>query len=155
ADGKALFLLDDEGSLLRISIGTWKVERKLPAAGRITSIAFSSLGLVARVGSTELWLIDPASLAVTRQFEAPGMLDMTTSPGSHYVIVTIDPKGEDHSALYGERESPAKVLDLKRGEYVVQPRQVYYDFYVARPILSPDGNNLFSIGVHAYNATTS
>lgn len=154
-DGKTAFLLDNEGSLLRVNTATWTVEKKLPAAGRISAVQLSALGLLARVGHTELWLIDPQTLEVTRQYEAPGLLDVTTSAQSPLAIVTVDPRGEDYTTLYGERASPAKVLDLKTGDYIVQPYNPHHDSSMPRPCLAPDGVNLFHIASHTYDATKS
>jgi V8-like Glu-specific endopeptidase len=142
ADGKALFILQaDEGVVRRVSYPAYQEELVLEAGVKASWLAMSAEGLVLTLGeSEEVWLVDPATLKVTKRMPVPGAKRAVTSPA---LSVAFVPLGETPS----RRAESVAVLDLKAGTTGKTYGQLDLGDRAgfSLPEVSPDGTYLFTV----------
>ncbi len=115
------YFVTDGGLLRKIALPSYKEERQLEFKRSIGSLWLSREGLVLITGDpkavtrdTQLWLIDPVTLAVKRILPAEGVVSGATTPGWSYMLTISgtkgDPSGTEKLCLF----------DLKTGKIARQ-----------------------------------
>jgi hypothetical protein len=158
ADGKAFFTLDETGTLRRVALSNPPTEEKRLELGRpATSLAMSKEGLlVALTQLEEVWVIDPATLAVGKRISAPGLQRVVAAPPSSFAFAAAKVKS---AAMPVPPPQPNRfappagvvpattikdgiiVLDLVAGSPIRQ-----YDYSSKNAAITPDGKYLFAEG---------
>jgi hypothetical protein len=114
-----LYFATDGGVLQKLALPSMKEERHLEFKRSIGSLWISHEGLVLMTGypdaltrDTQLWLIDPATLAVKKTVPAEGMVTGATTPGWAYMLTMSGTKGDPSG------KERLGFVDLKTGQKV-------------------------------------
>jgi len=114
ADRTSFYCLESSGLLQRISWTDWKEEARFNIGLPVRSMAVSKSGVVVLVETpqSELWLLDPKTLARTKKGPLVGAVRVSSWPGSTVALAEANP---------GTASSPkVMMLDLNRFELIGQ-----------------------------------
>ncbi len=133
ADGKAFFLVDENGLLQRILLAGLVEERRLATNRRAPRMALSAEGLLLTFANEkELWVVDADRLEVKKRIALPEAVADTVSAANLSVgIVQRD------TGFLGSGQ--ILLLDLKKGEFVL-PYGIDHELAA----VSPDGKYVFT-----------
>ncbi len=129
--GRALFHLDTEGTLTRLSAGDFTPTDRLIIGRPAAAMGMSAQGLlVALRDQPEVWVINPHSLKVVRSIDCP-------SPPR---FLACHPQ-QSLAAVIG---AEVALLDLKQGKVAARGLQPHEDAGLPfhNPALTPDGKHL-------------
>lgn len=141
-DGKALFVLEQQGMLHKIMVPEYKETVTLSLGQESKHIALSREGLV--VGLTklqELWVINPDTLAVKKRIRVPALSGLAATPSSSQVYATF---GADMLSVLdlvsGQSLSQYRASNFVAYETINGVRQKYSLMENFRfPTVTPDG----------------
>lgn len=89
-DGKAVFLLDDNGSVKRIAWQTSVEEIRLETGLEVESLCVSRAGLLVSLPTMEeVWVLDPETLHVKQRISVPGVRRVTATPASDIAFAAV------------------------------------------------------------------
>lgn len=154
ADGKAVYLVDDFGAVLRVS-AAGVLERRLPLEKQklIGGLGMSARGIVVWRPRIDVWLLDPATLSVRARHEAPGLEALCCAPGSPLAVLQVTAGTPDARLHYGNGQK-IQILDLERGVYLPRPEE-RYEPQGYRLTMTPDGRQLFGLAVRSSDAVAA
>jgi hypothetical protein len=120
-EGDAFFTLTRDGKLSRVALKGLVLEKQVELGRKCSGLALSAEGLLANVaGAAEVWLIDPLTLSVNKQWPARDVERVVAAPSSRLGFFL------DHGKVV--------VVDLTKG---IAVRQIKADTAHAR--VTPDG----------------
>lgn len=139
-DLSAFFVVDRRGTLRRIAWPDHVEERRLDMAVPPSSLAMARSGLLVGFPQlAEVWVIDPATLQVTKRISAPGLDRVTAAPASDIAVAATRQKANPLP------KDVLMMLDVAKGVAVRQ----YDNFSNYSPRLaamSADGKHVFAEG---------
>jgi WD40 repeat protein len=129
-DGRSFFALDAVGVLRRIALEDFREERRLVINSACAWLSASKAGLLVSVSDLqEAWVIDPASLQVTRRVAAPGAWRVVSSPRLDVAVAAGPRRGLTAIDLLNDR-----------------PPREFPNLPSALAVVSPDGKYVFAEG---------
>jgi hypothetical protein len=138
ADAKAFFYLEPEkGRVRRIAFPGLSEERVLEVGRRCSWLALSAKGLLVTVAeSEEVWLVEPATLAVQAVYHIPGVARVVSAP-TLSAAIAVNAKGDEASTFAAGTGAPGRA-------YPARGLGPTAGFDLAA--VTPDGKYLFTLG---------
>jgi hypothetical protein len=146
ADAKSFYHVDADATVRRVTYPEFKEVAALKPGRGVWWLGLSAEGVVLTlIGTPEIWLLDPTTLAVKSRITAGQTYRVAVTPKSSFA----------YSTQWDNSGARLLVIDLKRGQKVKQytfgdlrtkefTKELTLPWY--NPVLSADGKYLFTTG---------
>jgi hypothetical protein len=137
SDHAAFFVIDQKGTLRRITWPENVEERRVDLAMQPSALAMARSGLLVSFPQwQEVWVIDPATLQVKNRISAPGLERVAAAPGSDIAVAATRQKANPLP------KHVLMILDVAKGIAVRQ----YENYSPKHAAMTNDGKLIFAEG---------
>lgn len=128
-DGKSVYLLEESGTLHKVSVPDFREERVLSMGQKASYMTLTKLGLAVGLPTLqEVWLIDANTLQLRKRIPVGSMTGLTGAPMLTKVYAP-------------DQEAALSVIDLESGKVVARRRGSEFHLPAGMPAVRRDGES--------------